>query len=132
MKKSGYIGNNLPNFLKKKELTSAILSTFIHFTFFNDSKLGKISIILAFKNGLPEGQPFINIWLPKEDLVVRVNWTTVNFELWAGVSLVPNFTCLNFSVWQLMHLFVYVSKLRHMLAKLTTGGAVFRFVDGRR
>ena len=113
-KKSGYIANNLANFSKKKEHTSVIPSTFIHFTFFNNSKIGKISIVLALKNGLPKEQPFINIWLPKENLVVRGNWTTANFELWTGICLVPNFTCVNFSLWQLMHLFVQVSKLRHI------------------
>ena len=113
-KKSGYIANNLANFSKKKEHTSTLPNTYIHFTFFNDSKIGKISITLAFKNVLPKGQPFINIWLPKENVVIQVNWTTVNFELWASVSIVPNFTFVNFSVWQLMHLFIHVSKLRHV------------------
>ena len=60
--------NNLPNFSKKKEYTSVIPSTYIHFAFFSDSKIAKISIMLALKKQVAKGKPFIKVWLFRENI----------------------------------------------------------------
>ena len=131
-KKSGYLVNNLTNFSKSKEHTSAIPSTFIHFTFFNDSKVVKNFNYISPWKRLAIGAIIHQYLVAQRKFGGPSNWTTANFELWTGVYLVPNFTCKFFIMAINTFICSCVKTETNMSAKLSRGGATFRFVDGRR